>query len=379
MKTQRSLANPLFRRNTLLPLALAAAACLILGPNAANAGFFLGLGIEAGDTRSNAIDLSDDGTVVLGSDAARAGQLWTESTGWQNILTSDDIPRAISGDGKVVVGQRDNDPSPTGTTWEPMRWTQAGGVDLLGFVNPSGSFGRAYDADSDGSVIVGQSNNDAFRWVDGSPPVMAAIGSNRRTALGVNAAGDVVVGHDNGGPAWRWESGSGFTTINDLTGGTSSFALSVSNDGAVVVGYAENAGANDEAFRWKNGPITGLGDLPGGAFDSRANDTNVNGDVVVGYGTTASGTEAFIWSQRYGGLRNLQEFLTIDRNIAVPTGWTLEEAVAVSADGGIVLGTGTNPDGQTEAFLAVIPEPASAMMLGVGGLLAARRRRVRRG
>jgi len=377
MKTQRSLAKPLFRRHALLTLALATAACLVAGPNA-HAGFFMGLGIQDGDVRSIGVDLSDDGTVVLGVEASRAGQLWTESTGWQDILTSDDIPRAISGDGKVVVGQRDTDPATDSTTWEPMRWTQAGGVELLGFVDGSGSnFGRAWDANNDGSIVVGRSDDDAFRWVDGSG--ISALGSSKLAARGVNAAGDVLVGHENAGVAWRWESGSGFTTINDLTGGTSSFALSVSNDGAVVVGYAENAGTNNEAFRWKNGTITGLGDLPGGAFDSQANDTNVNGDVVVGYGTTASGKEAFIWSQRYGGLRNLEEFLTIDRNIVVPTGWTLEEAVAVSADGGIVLGTGINPDGDTEAFLAVIPEPASALVLGVTGLLAARRRRVRRG
>ena len=39
---------------------------------------------------------------------------------------------------------------------------------------------------------------------------------------------------------------------------------------------------------------------------------------------------------------------------------------AISADGGIVAGTARNPDGQVEAFMAVVPEPGSALLLGLG-------------
>ena len=42
-------------------------------------------------------------------------------------------------------------------------------------------------------------------------------------------------------------------------------------------------------------------------------------------------------------------------------GWQLERAVAISADGKTILGSGVNPSGEEEAWLAVVPEiPAVA-------------------
>ena len=38
------------------------------------------------------------------------------------------------------------------------------------------------------------------------------------------------------------------------------------------------------------------------------------------------------------------------------TGWILEEASAVSADGRVIAGTGINPDGDTEAWIADVGE-----------------------
>jgi len=50
----------------------------------------------------------------------------------------------------------------------------------------------------------------------------------------------------------------------------------------------------------------------------------------------------------------------------------------ISADGMMIVGEGTNPDGHREAFLGVIPEPASAALLVLGALpILGRRRRPR--
>jgi hypothetical protein len=57
------------------------------------------------------------------------------------------------------------------------------------------------------------------------------------------------------------------------------------------------------------------------------------------------------------------------------TGWRLVDATGVSDDGLTITGWGFNPQGQREAFLAVIPEPASLPLLGIAGLAAMRRRR----
>jgi probable HAF family extracellular repeat protein len=44
----------------------------------------------------------------------------------------------------------------------------------------------------------------------------------------------------------------------------------------------------------------GLGDLPGGTFFSIARAVSANSNVVVGYSTSASGTETFRWTVSQG-------------------------------------------------------------------------------
>ena len=51
----------------------------------------------------------------------------------------------------------------------------------------------------------------------------------------------------------------------------------VNADGRVVVGRGTGT-AGQEAFRWTGGVMTGLGDLPGGSFSSKANDVSADGD-----------------------------------------------------------------------------------------------------
>ena len=48
------------------------------------------------------------------------------------------------------------------------------------------------------------------------------------------------------------------------------------------------------------------------------------------------------------------------------TGWTLTEAKGISADGLTIVGTGTNPDGNSEVWMAVIDGPAASVTLTIG-------------
>ncbi|MBM3392142.1 MAG: hypothetical protein FJY34_09255, partial [Betaproteobacteria bacterium] len=92
-----------------------------------------------------------------------------------------------------------------------------------------------------------------------------------------------------------------FTPLGDLAGGNfESIAYGTSADGSVVVGRGESA-SGTEAFRWTQaGGMVGLGDLAGGIFHSVASGVSADGSVVVGNSESASGTEAFRWTQAGG-------------------------------------------------------------------------------
>ena len=106
-----------------------------------------------------------------------------------------------------------------------------------------------------------------------------------------------------------------------------------------------------QAFRADAFGMLGLGDLPGGAFSSVALATSADGSVVVGSSAGAGGGEAFVWDPA-NGMRSLAALLE-ERGVDL-TGWTLSEATGMSADGRVVVGTGTNPAGQMEAWLAML-------------------------
>ena len=125
-----------------------------------------------------------------------------------------------------------------------------------------------------------------------------------------------------------------FTGIGDLPGGDfQSTATAVSGDGSVVVGYSSNSATGFEAFRWTEAEgIVGLGDLPGGEFRSFADGVSEDGSVVVGRGDNGlgfSGEESFRWTQEVGmvGLGSLH----LSDEIIISSG-----AYGVSSDGSII-------------------------------------------
>ncbi len=173
-----------------------------------------------------------------------------------------------------------------------------------------------------------------------------------RRALGVSADGSVVVGQrGRSREAFRWENGV-MTGLGDLPGGVfGGMAMAVSADGSVVVGRGESdSGA--EAFRWENGTMVGLGDLTGGAFGSVAMGVSADGSVVVGFGISASGYEAFRWEN--GTMVGLGD---------LPGGASHSSAYGVSDDGSIVVGYSTVGSRRNEAF-----RWENGTMVGLGDL-----------
>jgi hypothetical protein len=89
--------------------------------------------------------------------------------------------------------------------------------------------------------------------------------------------------------------------------------------------------------------------LPGGVLDSSACDVSADGSVIVGYGSSDNGREAFIWDATHG-MRSLEEVLVNDYGHD-PTGWKLRSAEGVSADGLTIVGNGISPDGSWEGWV----------------------------
>ncbi len=207
-------------------------------------------------------------------------------------------------------------------------------------------------------------------------------------ARGVSADGTVVVGwslDSNGSRPFRWTSTSGMVGLADVAGQLQrGWARAVSADGLVIVGHRTTEDGM-EAFWWSEAAgMIGLGDLPGGPFGSVAHAVSADGSVVVGGGNVRyspipedPGTsEAFVWDAA-NGMRRIHEVLTNEYGLDL-SGWTLVTAMGVSGDGRTIVGTGINPLGNEEAWIARIPEPATIALLLLGVSAVPFRRRVER-
>ena len=76
----------------------------------------------------------------------------------------------------------------------------------------------------------------------------------------------------------------------------SNFAELLGLPTSVVVGKGSSA-SGSEAFRWTSGGgMIGLGDLADGGFESRAYGVSSDGASVSGSGMSASGRRAFLWT-----------------------------------------------------------------------------------
>lgn len=125
--------------------------------------------------------------------------------------------------------------------------------------------------------------------------------------------------------------GASFQGLGDLSGGSIiSSASGVSADGSVVVGYGYTA-SGQQAFRWTpTGGMVSLGNLSSGGtyMTSTATKVSADGATIAGYGATSSTTLAFRWTQSTG-MTYLGD---------LPGGDTYSRALGISADGSVIVG-----------------------------------------
>jgi autotransporter-associated beta strand protein/probable HAF family extracellular repeat protein len=297
---------------------------------------------------------------------------WTASSGMVNLGPvagyQRSIASAVDGDGSVIVGYIRPARFLLGNS-QAFRWTAATGSVTIG----AGPGSSATGVSSDGSVVVGGWNGvypggSAFRWtaatgvVDlgtlgplGSPGTPGLVPGYFSYAIGVSADGSVVVGSSDN-QAFRWTANGGMVGLGFLGGGNYSYANGVSGNGAVVVGASALSGTTSLlAFRWTaTGGMANLGSLSGSNFSS-ANAASTDGSVIVGY----SGNLAFRWNAATG-MQSIPDMLSADGvNLA---GWNLAEATGVSGDGTVIVGNGTNPSGSVEGWIAQIPLNAFSLL-----------------
>jgi probable HAF family extracellular repeat protein len=130
-----------------------------------------------------------------------------------------------------------------------------------------------------------------------------------------------------------------FQGLGDLTGGTfESSAQKVSADGKVIVGYGTTA-TGQQAFRWTQSTgMISLGNTPDGSLKNNwVNNISADGTVIVGSGDPGSGWNSYIgfrWIEKNG----MEKFGSLD-------GSTRYESFSSSSDGSVIVG-----DGGLQAF-----------------------------
>jgi probable HAF family extracellular repeat protein len=225
---------------------------------------------------------SGDGTTIVGSttgfiveyarDNPADALMWTSESGFVDL---GDLPGGskshalgISDDASIVVGSSENI---TGKN-EAFIWTSAGGMVGLGFL-PGGSESQALAISGDGSTIVGWSESDigkqAFRWTNDDGMVGLGIlpGGEASRAHGVSKDGSIIMGTIIHPPifpnfpyyfatdAFAWDPENGIRSLTDILLSlgvdnvgvgiglnTLKVAIDISEDGRVIVGDGLDGG-----------------------------------------------------------------------------------------------------------------------------------------
>lgn len=316
--------------------------------------------LRADDHYSAGLAISADGRVVAGASAAdffsdTHGIRWTRQTGMRDIGalpdTSNTFGQGVSADGCVIVG------AAYGELETAYRWTAAGGMENLGTL-PNAMYGAsAAGVSGDGNKVCGTSSSadgqpHAFIWTrargmedcgllpGGSYVFGTAISANGTSITGIAGTGDSEV-------AFRWTRARGMQPLPQLNAGEPAGGFAINADGGVIAGYA---GAY--AVLWRGDSVRNLGTVSGGTF-STAYSVSGDGRMVGGIADNADGEiVAMIWTESLG-MVELYDYL-VQSGVDMSEWSQLEVAAAISTDGSTIAGIGWDNDNNERGFVLKI-------------------------
>ena len=208
--------------------------------------------------------ISADGTKITGNDytGQQVATVWTLGSGWQSIgglpgggCGSLSSGYALSADGLTAVG----------LGWEGCRgraykWTQATGMVNLGVLGPNSS--RANCASGDGSIVGGWDTHPtgarraALWYPNGTEVLLVPSSPTNPNQAGevwdVNSDGSVVVGESYPN-AFKWTTANGFEDLGPLPGavaGDIGIAWATTEDGSMIVGNSGSFFTGYNSFMW---------------------------------------------------------------------------------------------------------------------------------
>ncbi len=181
-----------------------------------------------GGNQTIAYDVSADGSVIVGTSYVSTGDpyafRWVSGSGIQQIGTFYSFARGVSADGNTVTG------SETGAAGlhRAFRWTQSGGFEF----NVAGNFSYGLSVSGDGSIIVGDGGNGAFRLSNAGVleylnQVYSNIinsGSELIDAVDISPNGLYIVGNGTNDEGYL-VAVNGITSVNELDNNPIDFSL----------------------------------------------------------------------------------------------------------------------------------------------------------